>query len=114
VAAIGGLDSRDVPIAEVWRRSCDLAELIGVSRPSYEQIRRLVHRERRIRDLSGGLDLVADVLSPTRSPVHAMDELIERSLARQAQRATIARERSWRPAGRAAPVTGPSRDEKGL
>jgi hypothetical protein len=111
VAAIGGLDSRDVSIAEVWRRSCELAELIGVSRPSYEQIRRLVHRERRIRDLPGSLVLFADVLSPTRSPVRAMDE---RSLARQSQRATIARERSWRPAGRAAPVTGPGRDEKSL
>ena len=97
VAAIGGLDSRDVAIAEVWRRACDLAELIGVSRPSYEQIRRLTHRERRIRDVSGSIDVVVDVLSRTRSPVGAMDELIERSLERHGRRAIVESERSWRP-----------------
>lgn len=68
VAAIGGLDSRDVPIAEVWRRACALAELIGLSRPSYEQIRRLVHRERTIRALPGSLDVVADVIFRVRAP----------------------------------------------
>jgi hypothetical protein len=98
VASIGSLDSRDVPIAEVWRRACDLADMIGVSRPSYEQIRRLVHRERRIRDLPGSIDVVAEALFLVRSPLNAMDELIERSLARQGQRAIVARERSWRPA----------------
>lgn len=98
VASVGRLDTRDVPIAEVWRRACDLAETIGVSRPSYEQIRRLVHRERRIRDLPGSIDVVPDVLFRVRSPVHAMDELIERSLTRQGHRAIVEGERSWRPA----------------
>jgi len=81
----------------VWRRSCDLAEAIGTHRPSYEQIRRLVHREREIHDLPGSIDVVADVLFRVQSPLHAMDELIERSLVRQTHREIAMRERGWRP-----------------
>jgi hypothetical protein len=97
VASITRLDTRDVSIAEVWRRACDLAETIGTHRPSYEQIRRLVHRERRIHNLPGSSDVVTDVLFRVQSPLHAMDELLERSLVRQAHREIVARERGWRP-----------------
>lgn len=46
-AAIERLDDESLPIAEVYRRVAAVAELIGQSRPSYEQIRLLVHEHRR-------------------------------------------------------------------
>ena len=46
-AAIERLDDESLPIAEVYRRVATVAELIGQSRPSYEQIRLLVHEHRR-------------------------------------------------------------------
>jgi hypothetical protein len=41
-----------VPIAEINRRVGDEAERMGLPRPSYEHVRRLVHESRR---LNGGL-----------------------------------------------------------
>src|SRR3712207_7423241 len=46
VAAIERLDRPDVPIAETWRRVGVLAEHMGLVRPSYEQVRRIVHDSR--------------------------------------------------------------------
>lgn len=97
VAAIGDLDERNASIAEVWRRTSALADELGVTRPSYEQVRRLVHRVREIRDLPGSADVVVDFLLRRRTPDNTLDELIERSFDRRALREMIEKERSWRP-----------------
>ena len=47
MAALGKLDDPTLPIAETCRRVGELAEDLGVIRPSYQQIRVLVHVERR-------------------------------------------------------------------
>jgi len=46
LAGIERLDDDSVPIAEVYRRVAALASHLGVVRPSYEQIRILVHEHR--------------------------------------------------------------------
>jgi hypothetical protein len=75
--AVAKLDDRSVPIAETYRRARELAEQMGVPRPSYERIRchlrttRITHEERyRARDLLFQLayntrradDVLADLL----------------------------------------------------
>ena len=47
LAAIERLDDDSVPIAEVYRRVAAVASHLDYSRPSYEQIRVLVHEHRR-------------------------------------------------------------------
>jgi hypothetical protein len=47
------LDDRSVPIAETYRRLGEEADRLGVTRPSYERIRELVHRFRLIRYEAG-------------------------------------------------------------
>lgn len=44
--AIRRLDDESLPIAEVWRRVGAHAEKIGLSRPSYVHVRRIVVSER--------------------------------------------------------------------
>jgi hypothetical protein len=46
VAAVDRLDDRRLPIAEVARRVCREAERLDLPRPSYQQIRVLVHESR--------------------------------------------------------------------
>jgi hypothetical protein len=48
-AAVARLDDETVPIAEVVRRVADLAESLGLPRPNYTHVRRLVHDARRVR-----------------------------------------------------------------
>ena len=47
LAAIERVDDARLPIAETNRRIGLIAEALGVPRPSYEQVRRLVRRMRR-------------------------------------------------------------------
>jgi hypothetical protein len=49
VVAIARLDDGTIPIAEVCRRIGSEAESAGLSRPSYERIRELVHVSRAVR-----------------------------------------------------------------
>jgi hypothetical protein len=49
VAAVERFDDPTVPIAETARRVCAEAERLGQPRPSYEQLRVLVHASRRPR-----------------------------------------------------------------
>lgn len=44
--AIRAFDDGKIPIAEVCRRVGEAAELLGVPRPSYVHVRRLVHQYR--------------------------------------------------------------------
>ena len=76
LAAIERLDDEALPIAEVYRRVAALAGDLGLSRPSYEQVRTLVHehRHRRLAPTAGGI--VLDVALKRRSP-HALLDLLE-------------------------------------
>ena len=46
---LGRLDRPDVPIAQTYRELCAYAGALGLFRPSYEHVRRLVHALRRLR-----------------------------------------------------------------
>lgn len=50
LAAVRRLDDRTVPLAETCRRVGDAAERLGLARPSYVHVRRIIHEERRRRD----------------------------------------------------------------
>jgi len=76
IAAVERLDDESIPIAEVYRRVAALASHLEYPRPSYEQIRILVHehRHRGLAPTAGRILL--DVALKTRPP-HALLELLE-------------------------------------
>jgi hypothetical protein len=63
VEAIRALDDRRVPIAETCRRVGRRADELGLPRPSYVHLRRLIHAERERRDAVRELidDIVDDI-----------------------------------------------------
>jgi hypothetical protein len=69
VAAIERLDDETVRIAETNRRVGLVADALGLTRPSYEQVRVLVHdaRRRGRRPTTG--DVLLDIAFRTRSPM---------------------------------------------
>jgi hypothetical protein len=74
VEAIVRFDDRSRPIAETYRRVGQEAELLGLTRPSYQRIRELVHEARSIRGGPTASDWLRLLLAPqTKNP----DELIE-------------------------------------
>jgi hypothetical protein len=50
VAALFDLDDRSLPIAEICRRVGDIASSMGIPRPSYVHVRRLVRAKRDYED----------------------------------------------------------------
>ena len=70
------LDDRRVPIAETGRRVGAVAETLGLVRPSYEQIRRLVHAHRRghLHSTSTGRMLL-EISMRARAPEELLDHL---------------------------------------
>lgn len=48
---VAALDADDVPVAETWRQVAAAAERVGMRRPSYGHVRRLVRIHRRAREL---------------------------------------------------------------
>ncbi len=78
LAAIAEFDRRDVPIAETNRRVGELAARLGLSRPSYEQVRAVVHAGRNGKRAYGFLDAYLDVSSRARSAESALDAFLER------------------------------------
>jgi hypothetical protein len=72
--AIVRLDDRGRPIAETYRRVGAEAERLGLTRPSYQRVRVLVHELRRIRRGPTTIDVLRLVTSPLRTP----EEVIER------------------------------------
>lgn len=76
LAGIERLDDDSVPIAEVHRRVAALASHLGVVRPSYEQIRILVHEHRRRGLAPTAGELLLDVAFRARPP-EALLELLE-------------------------------------
>ncbi|HEU4449185.1 MAG TPA: hypothetical protein VFR63_04260 [Gaiellaceae bacterium] len=58
-----------LPIAETSRRVGALAGLLGLPRPSYEQVRRIVHDARRRGRRPSTGDILLDVAFRTRPPI---------------------------------------------
>jgi len=77
VAALERLDDRDVPIAETYRRLGRMARELRLFRPSYEQVRRLIHLARREGRLPSTADLLLDVAFNLRPPAALMDYLLD-------------------------------------
>jgi hypothetical protein len=61
LAAVDRLDDRRVPIAEVARRVCREAERLDLPRPSYQQLRILVHESRRLHSGPTTAQVLAEV-----------------------------------------------------
>ena len=76
LAGIERLDDEAVPIAEVHRRVAALASHLGFARPSYEQIRVLVHEHRRRGLAPTAGRILLEVASRGRPP-EALLELLE-------------------------------------
>ncbi len=76
LAAIEQLDDGAAPIAEVYRRVAAFAGGAGLSRPSYERVRVLVHEHRR-RGLAPTAGKILLDVALKRRPPHAVLELLE-------------------------------------
>ncbi|MDQ3067300.1 MAG: hypothetical protein M3R12_09155 [Actinomycetota bacterium] len=76
LAAIERLDDESIPIAEVYRRVAALASHLDYPRPSYQQIRILVHEHRRQGLAPTAGQILLEVALKTRPP-HALLELLE-------------------------------------
>ncbi len=68
-------DDRAIPIAETCRRVGNEADRIGLTRPSYERVRLLVHESRRIRRDPSTASVLADVAFRVRPPEALVDHL---------------------------------------
>ena len=68
-------DKPSVPIAETCRRVGQEAERLGLTRPSYERIRELVHESRRIRRGPTTASVLVDVAFRARAPEELLDHL---------------------------------------
>jgi hypothetical protein len=75
LAAVERLDDDSLPIAEVYRRVAALASHLGYSRPSYEQIRVLVHEHRRRGLAPTAGQVLLDVALKTRPPQALLEVL---------------------------------------
>src|SRR5438128_978916 len=73
--ALDGLDDRSVPIAETARRLGDEADRLGITRPSYQRIRELVHISRRMRRGPTTTSILVDVAFRVRPPDALVDHL---------------------------------------
>jgi hypothetical protein len=62
------LDDEKVPIAETYRRVAAEAERRGLTRPSYQRIRVLVHQSRRLRRGPSTASVLLDVATQARPP----------------------------------------------
>ena len=76
LAGIERLDDERLPIAEVYRRVGALASHLGCTRPSYEQVRVLVHEHRRRGLAPSAGQLLLEVAFRSRPP-QALLELLE-------------------------------------
>jgi hypothetical protein len=66
-------DKRTHPIAETCRRVGADAERLGLTRPSYQRIRELVHQARRLRRGPTTASVLVDVAFRVRSPEAVVD-----------------------------------------
>jgi hypothetical protein len=78
IAALKRLDQPDLAIADLHRRVGALAQEIGLTRPSYQQVRVILHELRSNRRNPGAGDLLLDLTLNTqtkRALLRALDEL---------------------------------------
>ena len=99
VAAIPRIDDPRRPIAETWRRVGTLADRLGLTRPSYEQVRRLVWRSRRIRALPRAAAQLIDRVQRSATAERDLPAMIARAAEYAMLRAQVEAERRWRPRG---------------
>jgi hypothetical protein len=74
-AAVAWLDDQQQPIAETNRRVGALARDLGLARPSYQQIRMLVHEHRRRRLQPTAGQVLLDVSLRARPPEALLEYL---------------------------------------
>ncbi len=75
VAAIECLDDESVRIAETNRRVGEIAEALGLARPSYEQVRTIVHETRRLGPRVGPGQVLLEIAFRVRPPTAFGDYL---------------------------------------
>ena len=68
-------DERTHPIAETCRRVGRDAERLGLTRPSYQRIRELVHQSRRLRRGPSTTSVLVDIALQVRSPEAVLHHL---------------------------------------
>jgi hypothetical protein len=76
VAALERLDDTRWPIAETHRRLAAVARELQLVRPSYEQVRTLVHRARRRGRYPSAGDVLLDIMFQTQQPAVFGDWLV--------------------------------------
>ena len=77
IEAIVRFDDRGRPIAETYRRVGVEAERLGLTRPSYQRVRELVHQVRNMRPRLSVSDLVRIVCTPLRGTDDGLERLAE-------------------------------------
>ena len=66
---VDALSEKSLPIAEINRRVGAEAQRLGVTKPSYERVRELVHEARDLRrGYVSALEILVDVATRTQSP----------------------------------------------
>jgi hypothetical protein len=82
--AIDRIDDRREPLAEIARRVAAEADRLGLTRPSYERLRQLIHASRAIRARRGpnAVEMVLDFAAePTRGTLERIwDQRADRGL----------------------------------
>jgi hypothetical protein len=73
--AIVRFDDRSHPIAETCRRVGHEADRLGLTRPSYQRVRVLVHESRKIRRGPSTSSILLDVAFRVRPPEAIVDHL---------------------------------------
>jgi hypothetical protein len=73
--AVVRYDKRTHPIAETHRRVGREADRLGLTRPSYQRVRELVHEYRRIRRGPSTASVLMDVALRVRPPEAVLDHL---------------------------------------
>ncbi|MDQ3857442.1 MAG: hypothetical protein M3327_03205 [Actinomycetota bacterium] len=77
VALAVRLDDRSGPIAETYRRVGVAARELDLVRPSYEQVRTIIHRARRRGRSPSAAEVLLDVAFRSRSPTALIDLLAD-------------------------------------
>jgi hypothetical protein len=77
IEAIVRFDDPSRPIAEIYRLVGAEAERVGLTRPSYQRIRELVHHVRNVRPRLTISDLIRIVCTPLKGTDDALDRLHE-------------------------------------
>jgi hypothetical protein len=73
--ALAQLDDPAVPIAETNRRLGAEAARLGLTKPSYERVRELVHEHRRINRGPSTLRVLAEIGLRARAPQELLDHV---------------------------------------